>query len=688
MSDHPNRALEFNESLDMNSKERKNHLFVIGINKYQHANKLNNARRDAETFKKILLSRYQFDAESVHELYDEEATRRNILKTFDQLSNTLTEEDNLIIYFSGHGVLYKGLGYWVPVDCETAITDGIPNDRINNFLQFIKAHHIYLIIDACYSGSFISRDFEKTLNLMEAYPSRRVLTSGRNEVVSDGASGTHSPFFSAIKSYLEAENGPVTASELENHVIHNTPRSANQLPLASYIQGTGDQSGQMVIYPRKDEAKEWAHAKQSNNITDYKNFLERHPKSIYAEEASWEIASLSKELVDYRFYLNAYPSGKHAKQAIEKLGAIEEEKVFLSAKTRGEAALRKYILDYSPNGLFIQEAKREIETLHAHEISTTPASTAYSSHLPNKAQTADETAFRLEKWLPYALIGIFLSIIVVFVVRNLNSTSEGSTNRIDQVKVDERILKEYTETFRQIRAAFEEACLAQNMDLMEDVEDALVEVKKLMDTEEVNKLQKEVQDWKKKHNTYEEWMKIAALVYEEAVAADDPDGIKKAQAYLDRAKKIKKTDETRKFDEAITQWNKKYEEVMTGLQSQQERENERRKAAVRFEIEKNARNSHFMANRDLKAIYEILNNLEKSKYGFKTREIESLAGYYVMLGEVVQSLDYMDKYASRGASYIKKAKDVTIKYYRGVKSPQMTELQQNWLKAYFEKMGY
>ncbi|MEO0895099.1 MAG: caspase family protein [Bacteroidota bacterium] len=374
MSDELQRALEFEQKQTVIAKKRSNHLFVIGINDYQHQNKLNNARRDAETFRQLMVEKYQVKSNHVYELYDQDATRANILDRFEELSDNLTEKDNLIIYYSGHGIKHKGVGYWIPVESAKTHRDGISNDQINNFLEHTKAHHIYLIIDSCFSGSFIARDVSKTLQLKEAFPSRRVLTSGRNEVVSDGSAGNHSPFFTAIKAYMEHESGPIAAADLEYHVIKNTPRSADQLPLASHIHGTGDQSGQLVMYPKADERSDWHSAISRQQASLYLNFIKDYPNSPKIEEAEWKIAELQDDLERMKAYCLKYPAGSFRSQAIERMNYLEEKDAFERASQRGQGALLEYIDRYSPDGSFIAQAK-ELLTRPKER----PSSSAYSS---------------------------------------------------------------------------------------------------------------------------------------------------------------------------------------------------------------------------------------------------------------------------------------------------------------------
>lgn len=55
-------------------KHGANYLFLVGIDAYQHHQKLMNAVSDARSVKKVLTEQYGFDADNVVELYDEKAT--------------------------------------------------------------------------------------------------------------------------------------------------------------------------------------------------------------------------------------------------------------------------------------------------------------------------------------------------------------------------------------------------------------------------------------------------------------------------------------------------------------------------------------------------------------------------------------------------------------------------------------
>jgi len=214
MAEEKERGLGWEDSQEI-KPQGHNYLLVIGIDKYDYSPQLNNAVRDAQTFQQVLLDKYQFKSEHTYEFYDKDATRKNILEVLGELENKITKNDNLILNFSGHGMVNakKTKGFWVPVDAQSQV-DYIPNSRIKDHLDEIQAQHIYLIIDSCFSGSIVARSDEFTQRI-EALPSRRVLTSGRNEVVSDGKIGSHSPFASCLIEYLRVYEGPLSASRLE-----------------------------------------------------------------------------------------------------------------------------------------------------------------------------------------------------------------------------------------------------------------------------------------------------------------------------------------------------------------------------------------------------------------------------------------------------------------------------------------
>lgn len=237
----------------------KNYLFIIGINNYQdqpNIPRLNNAVFDARKFSEILLEKYQFDREHCIEIYDEQATQGNILAKFRELAGKITDQDSLVIYFSGHGEYDAQIdkGFWLPVDARREnIGSFITFDLLLGYLKAIKSFHTFLIADSCYAGTmFLDRDLPRSLpDRLERIPSRWLLTAGRNEVVTDGPPGQHSPFANALIFHLSHNDDPdLTISELSQLVLEEVVANARQTPRCEPIHGVGHRGGEFVFRPK------------------------------------------------------------------------------------------------------------------------------------------------------------------------------------------------------------------------------------------------------------------------------------------------------------------------------------------------------------------------------------------------------------------------------------------------------
>ena len=94
------------------------HALLIAIQEYQHPSitDLEFPLQDTEQLATVIKEEYQFTAERVQILTN--PTRVELIEAFDQLSNLLTEKDNLLIFYSGHGFWDERLktGFWLPSD--------------------------------------------------------------------------------------------------------------------------------------------------------------------------------------------------------------------------------------------------------------------------------------------------------------------------------------------------------------------------------------------------------------------------------------------------------------------------------------------------------------------------------------------------------------------------------------------
>lgn len=231
------------------------HLLCIGINQYTNGIEvLNNAVRDAQAFEKILKEKY--GVIKVLTLYDEAATLAAIIDTFDHLRNTITEADNLIIYFSGHGELINDRGYWIPVDAVSGERyTYLYNNEIRDLLFDLKAHHTLVIADACFSGTLLQKNKNVTFKRYYAMPSRWVMTSGQIEVVPDGLPGHHSPFAKSLLTQLKHNPKPyLSLTELWVNMREGIVTNSRQTPACEPVRDANHQGGEYYFIDKDAKA--------------------------------------------------------------------------------------------------------------------------------------------------------------------------------------------------------------------------------------------------------------------------------------------------------------------------------------------------------------------------------------------------------------------------------------------------
>ena len=239
----------------------KNYALVVGIDKYRGIwPKLKNAVNDARTVAQILWSKFQFS--TVDTLIDDRATRDNVLGKIESLGRSLRADDNLLIYFSGHGLKEPpyNKGYWVPVDAiDHSIGRYISNRDIQDYLQAMAPRHVLLITDACFAadifkGATLRYDFEDNDNYYKhvaGFKSRKALTSGGDEPVMDGGIGGHSIFASYLIKALEDINKPYfSAWEVYDRLRIGVANNSEQLPEFGAIKSCGDEGGEFLFVRR------------------------------------------------------------------------------------------------------------------------------------------------------------------------------------------------------------------------------------------------------------------------------------------------------------------------------------------------------------------------------------------------------------------------------------------------------
>ena len=237
---------------------------VIGNNQYTKLPRLETAITDATEVGAVLRRRYGFKVTTLTD-----ATRYEILSALNDLRGKLTEDDNLLIFYAGHGELDKVnmRGHWLPVDAEpSSSANWISNIALTDILNTMSARHVMVVADSCYSGALTRSSLarleagltpearESWQRAMVQKRSRTALTSGGLAPVLDAGGGKHSIFAKALIDTLEANTDILEGQRLFQELSAQVTWAAEaknfeQVPQYAPIKFAGHESGEFFFVP-------------------------------------------------------------------------------------------------------------------------------------------------------------------------------------------------------------------------------------------------------------------------------------------------------------------------------------------------------------------------------------------------------------------------------------------------------
>jgi uncharacterized caspase-like protein len=230
---------------------------IIGINDYKDPKipDLKTAVSDAKGMAELLRMHYGFQ---VQLLLDRKATKEAIYQALRNLASSTKSDDSVLIYYAGHGDLDRTYndGWWIPSDARggNPVTY-LDNVQVQQSMRYMKARHVLLISDSCYSGTLFGQsraipqviDNKYYLNLYNE-KSRWGMTSGNKTPVSDVGSGGHSVFaYQLLKELRKNEKPYIAIQELCTRIAPIVSNNSEQTPLCRPIRNTGDQGGEFVF---------------------------------------------------------------------------------------------------------------------------------------------------------------------------------------------------------------------------------------------------------------------------------------------------------------------------------------------------------------------------------------------------------------------------------------------------------
>jgi Caspase domain len=227
------------------SIDRKDYALLFATDKYDYWDDLVNPIEDAHALARELKERYNFEVEIV-----ENAEQNTVFEKIREYNERKYKpQDQLFVFFAGHGHFDDtfGEGFVVAKNSlmnDKAKTTFISHNRLRGIINNIPCEHILLAMDVCFGGTldpeiaksrnvepYVSDNNEMLLRKLSV-KTRKYLTSGGKEYVSDGIPGKHSPFASKFIESLRNSGGTdrvLTLQELilNMEVLKQVPRSGS-----------------------------------------------------------------------------------------------------------------------------------------------------------------------------------------------------------------------------------------------------------------------------------------------------------------------------------------------------------------------------------------------------------------------------------------------------------------------------
>ena len=232
----------------------KYHALVIGNNAYKKLDPLKTAVADAEAVSDRLKKNYGFAVTTL-----KNASRTDILRAMTTFRRELGPDDNLLIYYAGHGVLddVTERGYWLPVDAERdEPSNWISNADVGDMLRAIRAKHVLVVADSCYAGTLVRAASAKLdtgeerrawIERVVKQRARTALASGGLEPVVDSGGGKHSVFAKAFLDALDTNEDVLEGQALFDAIKRPVALGSDQTPRYADIRQAGHEGGDFLF---------------------------------------------------------------------------------------------------------------------------------------------------------------------------------------------------------------------------------------------------------------------------------------------------------------------------------------------------------------------------------------------------------------------------------------------------------
>lgn len=241
---------------------------LIGNENYSSLEDLDTPLSDIARARQILEDKYGFTVITI-----ENGNNIEVMEAINDLYSVLGENDNLLLFYAGHGnrLTTNGseVGYWLPsnADAPPRNTYWVANEFVSGHLSRLKAKRILVVADSCYAGLLSSEptflllgdsapryDNTDFLRIKLDKKARLLLSSGGDRPVLDGGGGNNSVFAKAFFDELEQNESLLGAPQLYLRVKERVTLAAQlvdyeQEPDLKTIKAAGHEVGDFFFVP-------------------------------------------------------------------------------------------------------------------------------------------------------------------------------------------------------------------------------------------------------------------------------------------------------------------------------------------------------------------------------------------------------------------------------------------------------
>ena len=307
---------------------------AIGINNYRNnIAELKTARPDAKKLANLLGTDYNYQVELIT---DETERKPSLTELRTLLTRWLPQQlqppahnNRLLFYFAGHGMSLESddgpKGFLLPQDADPKDPSTfLPMQELHDALIALPCHHLLIILDCCFAGTFRWSSTRKSIPIPEIihrqhydrflrYPACQVITSSAHnqealDFLSDkrgtGKDAQHSPFAEALfealqdgkpdekgKRYKKADltkDGVITAPELYLYLRDNVETRSGERQTPGLFPLKKHDRGEYIFHDPNFDPTTLSEApaldEANNPYRGLKPFEEQHARFFFGRQ--------------------------------------------------------------------------------------------------------------------------------------------------------------------------------------------------------------------------------------------------------------------------------------------------------------------------------------------------------------------------------------------------------------------